>query len=170
VTNRIAVIGLGNILLRDEGVGVHTAQILRRAYTFSPDIDIIDGGTAGLDLLLLLEGRHKVILIDAADFGREAGYTRMIDDVQVPMDLGSKLSAHHVGLADALFAARLTDMKLPGICLAGVQPESLELGLELTCVVQGALPAIIHGIIARLAEWGVASTFFHEARKPGYGI
>ena len=111
------VIGLGNILLTDEGVGVHAVNAIREKYRFSPEVEIIDGGTLGLDLLPYFEGRDSVLLIDAVDFGKEPGYIGILDNDAIPSVLLSKISVHHVGLSDVLFAAKLMDITPPTIRL-----------------------------------------------------
>ncbi len=155
--HRILVVGLGNILLRDEGIGVHTAQILKERFRFSPEVEIIDGGTLGLDLLPFLEERESVLVVDAVDFGREPGYIGEIEGDSIPSKLQTKLSVHHVGLPDLLLAATWMDMKPERICLIGIQPESIEVGLEMTERVKGKTEELVGRTIAKLGEWGVTS-------------
>jgi hydrogenase maturation protease len=153
--HKILVVGLGNILLRDEGIGVHAVQILKDRFRFSPGIEIVDGGTLGLDLLPLLEKRDGVLFVDAVDFGREPGYVGEIEGDGIPSKLQMKLSAHHVGLSDLLLAATWMDMKPERIGLIGVQPESVEVGLEMTERIKGKTEELLGRAIARLEEWGV---------------
>ncbi len=151
----IAVIGLGNILLRDEGVGVHAANTIKQRYTFSPDVEIIDGGTMGLDLLPIFEGRDKVLIIDAVDFGREPGHIGMIENDNIPSVLNSKLSVHHINLSDVLFAAKLMDISPSEICLIGIQPQSLDVGLDMTGEIKGKIEILIDAVIGKLKEWNI---------------
>jgi hydrogenase maturation protease len=78
-TGRVTVLGIGNILLSDEGVGVHVIDLLKERYLFSPEIDLIDGGTMGLDLLPLFQTRDKILIIDAVDFGKKAGHVGVLN-------------------------------------------------------------------------------------------
>jgi hydrogenase maturation protease len=151
----LCIIGLGNILLRDEGVGVHAANTIKQRYTFSPDVEIIDGGTMGLDLLPIFEGRDKVLIIDAVDFGREPGYIRTIENDDIPSVLNSKLSVHHINLSDVLFAAKLMDISPSEICLIGIQPQSLDVGLDMTGEIKGKIEILIDAVIGKLKEWNV---------------
>jgi hydrogenase maturation protease len=151
----IALIGLGNILLRDEGVGVHAANTIKQRYTFSPYVEIIDGGTMGLDLLPIFEGRDKVLIIDAVDFGREPGHIGMIENDDIPSVLNSKLSVHHINLSDVLFAAKLMDISPSEICLIGIQPQSLDVGLDMTGEIKGKIETLIDAVIGKLKEWNV---------------
>ncbi len=152
---RTIVIGLGNILLKDEGIGVHAVNAVRERYTFSPDVEILDGGTLGLDLLHFFEGRDRALIVDAVDFGKDAGYIGMMEDDDIPSKLFAKLSVHHIGLSDVLFAAKLKDITPSKIRLIGVQPQSLEVGLEMTDAIAGKMEYLIEEIIRTLREWNI---------------
>ncbi|HXX58869.1 MAG TPA: HyaD/HybD family hydrogenase maturation endopeptidase [Thermodesulfovibrionales bacterium] len=151
-----ALIGLGNILLKDEGVGVHAVNTIGERYDFSPEIEIIDGGTLGLDLLHFFEGKEKILIIDAVDFRKEPGYVGILEGDAIPSSLFSKLSVHHIGLSDLLFAAKLKDLTPSKLCLIGVQPQSLELGLEMTDTIRDKMKDVIAMTIQKLKEWNIA--------------
>ena len=150
-----ALIGLGNILLKDEGVGVHVVNAIRERYTFSPEIQIIDGGTLGLDLLPFFEGKQEILIIDAVDFRKEPGHIGMLEDDAIPSTLFSKLSVHHIGLSDVLFAAKLKDLTPAKLCLIGIQPQSLEVGLEMTDCIRDKMEDVIALAIKKLKEWNI---------------
>jgi hydrogenase maturation protease len=152
---KISIIGLGNILLRDEGVGVHVVHAIKERFTFSPPVELIDGGTMGLDLLPFLENYEKILIVDAVDFGKEPGYIEEIEDDYIPSVLLPKLSVHHIGLCDVLFAAKLMDIKPEKVCLIGVQPESIDVGLEMTEPIKATLEALTGLIIEKLKQWDV---------------
>lgn len=151
----IAIIGLGNILLKDEGVGVHVANTIKQRYTFSPHVEIIDGGTMGLDLLPFFEGRDKVLIVDAVDFGRDPGHIGIIENDGILSVLNSKLSVHHINLSDVLFAAKLMDISPSEICLIGIQPQSLGVGLDMTEGIKEKIDILIDLTIGKLKEWNV---------------
>ena len=151
----ITLIGLGNILLKDEGVGVHVANAIRERYSFSPEVEIIDGGTLGLDLLHYFEGRDKVLLVDAVDFRKEPGYIGIMDDDAIPSTLFAKLSVHHIGLSDVLFAAKLLDYTPSKIRLIGIQPQSLDVGLDVTDCIASKIEELMRLVIETLKEWKV---------------
>ena len=153
--DKITVIGLGNILLKDEGVGVHVIHILKERYHFNPFIEIIDGGTLGLDLLPLLEDRDRILFVDAIDFGGEPGHIGEIEGEEVPSAFQTKLSVHHTGLPDLLLAAKWMDMVSTKICLIGIQPESTESGLEMTELMKGKKQELVDRAIAKLETWGI---------------
>lgn len=149
------VLGLGNILLKDEGVGVHAVNAIKGRYSFPPDVEVIDGGTLGLDLLPLIEKRDRLLFVDAVDFGKEPGYIGIVDDDAIPSTLMAKMSVHHIGLSDVLFAAKLLDIRPSKIRLIGIQPQSLEVGLDMTDCISGKLEEVIAMVITTLKEWNV---------------
>jgi hydrogenase maturation protease len=150
----IAVFGIGNLLLSDDGVGVHVIERLRSEYEFPESVELIDGGTKGLDLLPLFEGRDKVLIIDAANFRKEPGAIDMIEGDSIPAFLSSKLSVHQIGLPDTLFAARIMGITPPEMCLIGIQPKSMETGTELSGEVQARVAALVERVLDKLKEWG----------------
>jgi len=151
----IAVFGIGNILLCDDGVGVHAVNKLISEYQFSGNVEFIDGGTKGLDLLPLLENRDKVLIIDAANFRKEPGTIDSVEGDKIPSFLSSKLSVHQIGLPDMLFAARLMEIMPAEMCLIGIQPLSMETAAEMSDVISGKMEAVISKVLDKLKEWGV---------------
>jgi hydrogenase maturation protease len=152
---KILVIGLGNILLRDEGVGVHAVEALKRKYDFPEEVRLLDGGTLGLDLLHLIEGMDRVLFVDAVELNREPGTIAVIEDEDLPSFLGPKLSLHHVGLSDLLFASSFMGTRPAEIALVGIQPETLEIGLELSPKVMEHFDHLLRAIVEKLREWGL---------------
>jgi hydrogenase maturation protease len=149
------VIGLGNILLKDEGIGVHAVNAIRERYTFSPELELIDGGTLGLDLLHFFEGTDRILIVDAVDFKKDPGSIGVIEDDNIPSTLFAKLSVHHIGLSDVLFAAKLLDITPAKLRLIGIQPQSLEVGLDMTECISGKMEDLIDTIIETLREWNI---------------
>ena len=155
MTETVCLIGIGNILLSDEGVGVHAVNAIKERYTFSPHVEIIDGVTMGLDLLSFFEGRDKVLIVDAVDFGKEPGHTGIIENNDIPSALDPKFSVHHIGLSDVLFAAKLME-KIPSeVCLIGIQPKSLDVGLDMTDEINGKIDKLVDLSISKLRGWGI---------------
>jgi hydrogenase maturation protease len=152
---RIVLMGLGNILLSDEGVGVHVVNLMKEQFAFSPPIDIIDGGTLGLDLLPLFQDRDRILIIDAVDFGKAGGFVGTLDNEAIPSVLNPKLSAHHIGVSDLLFTARLTRATPPAVSLIGIQPASLQLGLDMTPEIRAKIDSLISLAVQKLSAWGV---------------
>ena len=152
----IAVFGIGNTLLSDDGVGVHVINRLRTECRFPEYVELIDGGTKGLDLLPLFEGRDKVLIVDAANFKKEPGTIDMVEGDKIPAFLVSnKLSVHQIGLPDTLFAARLMDLMPQEICLIGIQPKTMETGTELSDEIKSQLDPLVERVLLKLKDWGV---------------
>jgi hydrogenase maturation protease len=153
---KITLLGLGSILMRDDGVGVQAVKAVQERFEVPPELDIVDGGTSGLDLLPFLEGRDRVLFVDAVDFGQEPGFMGELENDAIPaFFVQNKASLHHIGLADVLATARLMNILPPEICLIGIQPQVIEMGLELTEVMQGKLDLLVSRITEKLQDWGV---------------
>jgi hydrogenase maturation protease len=165
--NSIAVIGLGNILLKDEGVGVHAVGALKRNYDFPEEVRLIDGGTLGLDLLPLIEGVEKILFVDAMDLKKEPGAIAVIEDQEIPSLLEPKLSLHHVGLSDLLFASRFMGNQPAKMALIGMQPETMEIGLDLSPAVLDRFEELLETVVGKLREWGL-EVKEKSVREPAY--
>lgn len=151
----IAVFGIGNILLSDDGVGVHVVHKLMHEYHFSPSIELIDGGTKGLDLLPLFENRDKILIIDAANFKKDPGTIDTVEGDNIPAFLSTKLSVHQIGLPDLLFAAKIKNLMPDEICLIGMQPLSMDTATDLSETVSDRMDDFLDRILEKLSEWGV---------------
>lgn len=149
------VLGLGNILLGDEGVGVRVVERLQELYDFSQGVQVMDGGTLALDLLPYVEDADRLLVVDAVDMGAEAGTTVRIVDEQVPVFLSTKVSPHQMGLADILAAARLRGHFPSELVLWGVQPGVIDTSLELSPPVAAQVDVLVDGILADLSRWGI---------------
>jgi hydrogenase maturation protease len=116
---------------------------------------VVDGGTSGLDLLPYIEDRDRVLFVDAVNFRKEPGYIGILEGQEVPALFGPKGSLHHLGLMDVLAAAQLLGTAPREVCLIGIQPQTIELGLELSELLQEKMEELLGVITARLKEWGV---------------
>jgi hydrogenase maturation protease len=144
--------------MRDEGIGIHAIWAMESDYQADPDLEIVDGGTAGLDLLPYIEGRDRILIVDAVNFRKEPGYIGALENQEVPTLFATKDSLHHLGLMDVLAAAQLLDRSPREVCLIGVQPHTIETGLELSDLLQAKLPELLARIVARLQDWGLFLT------------
>jgi hydrogenase maturation protease len=152
---KFSLIGLGNILMKDDGVGVHAVQALKKGYEFPDDINLLDGGTMGLDLLPYIEGMEKILFIDALDLKKDPGTIAVLEDDAIPAILRPALSFHQVGLSDLLFASKFMGMKPEKITLIGIQPEKVETGLTLSEALNDNFERLLKTILEKLREWGV---------------
>ncbi|HMK55088.1 MAG TPA: HyaD/HybD family hydrogenase maturation endopeptidase [Dissulfurispiraceae bacterium] len=148
------LLGLGNILMKDERLGVYVVNTVKERYDCPSDLEIIDGGTLGLDLLPLFEQYDRIVIVDAVNFGREPGYIGILEDDQIPAVIFSKLSVHQIGLADLVSAARLKGIMPSKLCVIGMQPSSVDFsfGLEMSDVVNANIEKLIDVTIDKLKE------------------
>lgn len=145
------VLGLGNILLSDEGVGVRAVEALAEKAPLPPDVEILDGGTSGMDLLDQIAGRARLVVVDAVRTGRPPASIVRLAGEEVPAFFSSKLSPHQLGLCDVLAVLRLMEAAPARITVIGVEPVSLDLGLELSPAVAARLPEVVALICKELA-------------------
>jgi hydrogenase maturation protease len=137
----VLILGIGNLLLSDEGVGVHAVRALAQR-DLPPGVDLLDGGTSGADLVDHLEGRAKVIVIDAASGDAPPGAVYRCEARDL-LEQEEPLSLHEFGLLDSLRMAERLGCAPQRVVVLGVQPATLEPGLELSPEVGAALPAIL---------------------------
>lgn len=141
------VLGLGNILLGDEGVGVRVIEALQDRYEFPEGIQVMDGGTLGLDLLPYLKGTSRLLVVDAVQAGKPPGALVRLVGKEVPIQLDlSKVSPHQDGLQDLLAAAALTGCLPAEVVLFGVQIDSLKVGLDLSPPVADQVDVVVERI------------------------
>ncbi len=148
------ILGVGNILLGDEGIGVRVVEEMENRFIFPEDIMLLDGGTAGIELLRYLEGRDLLILIDAMRAKLPPGTVFKVEGEDVPKRFMTKISPHQIGLSDLLAAGILSEQIPKQIILFGVEPERLETGIYLTDAVEASLEKIISAILDELAKAG----------------
>ncbi len=149
------VLGIGNILLRDEGVGVRVIETMSERYALPAEVEVLDGGTSGMDLLYTISGRDLLIVCDAIKADAAPGTVIRITGDEVPAFLHTKLSPHQVGLSDVLATLKLLDELPPAISIVGIVPEDLSLGTELSPTAAGAVDQALTAIIAELAAAGI---------------
>jgi len=146
---KILILGLGNILLGDEGVGVRIAQQLS-SQSLPDEIEVIDGGTAGYELLNLLEGRDKVIIVDAVKTEDKPGSVYKMDLSVLQEDTTKQLSLHQFGLKNVFKMASLMDIN-PEVTLVGVVPKDYQIyHIGLSEDVEKAIPLVIETILQEI--------------------
>ena len=153
--NEIVLLGVGNILLTDEGLGVHVVKDIKESFTFTPAITIIDGGTMGMELLTYMRGMKKILLVDAINGGEPAGTVYEFTHKELEQYFTEHISVHEVGMQDILRIRAIQEEPLEDAVVIGVEPESLEIGFEPSEVVQRALPEVKDRVLNVLRQWGV---------------
>jgi hydrogenase maturation protease len=132
------VLGVGNELMRDEGVGVAVARALA-AHALSEGVRVVEGGVGGLDLLFEFDGADRVIIVDAAEMGLEPGAVRVFTPDDIEMGEPVRMtSLHGISLLDVLELGRLTGIEAE-VVIVGIQPAEVAPGLGLTAAVEAAV-------------------------------
>ena len=149
VRGRVLVVGLGNELLRDDGVGVHAARLLK--VVLGEQALVVEVGTAVLSALHLFEAADKILAIDAMQAGGQAGavYTFSPQDVA---ENDRQLSIHELNLVGSLrFLPE--GRRAKQIKIIGVEPQTIEFGMELTGALQAALPTVVATARQIVEDW-----------------
>lgn len=149
------ILGVGNLLISDEGVGLRILERLAEEYELPEEVQTLDGGTLGLDLLYYLEGIENLLIFDAVEMGEEPGSLIRLEGDEVPSFLSVKVSPHQIGIPDMLFAAKLRDLYPQELVLWGVQPGTLEMSLELSPPVAAQVDVVVEKAVEELTRWGV---------------
>lgn len=152
------VLGLGNILLGDDGVGVRAVERLQSLYDFPEGVRVLDGGTLGLDLLPYIEDAARLLLVDAVQAGLEPGTLLRLEGDEVPAFLAMKLSPHQMALPDLLAVARLRGRYPSEVVLWGVQPGPITTTLDLSPSVASQVDVLVDRVLADLDRWGIEPT------------
>jgi len=154
MTPSILVLGIGNILMSDDGVGVEVIKILQKEPDIPQNVLLIDGGTQGLDLMPYFENIDKVILIDAiVSKDKKAGDLVVIEHKDIITTLGQKMSVHEIGIVDLLVSLSLIDKEPKELKLIGLTPQSVEFAYGLSQVVQKNIPTLIEAIKSQIKSW-----------------
>lgn len=146
----VLVLGLGNPLRGDDGVGPVVVERLREC-ALPPEVEVLDGGTAGLGLLDVIAGRRFVVVVDAAEMGRPAGtVARLTPDEAALWGEQALLSPHQVGLAEVLALAERLGMAPAEVVIWAVQPASTDWEQKLSRPVQRSVPTLVEAILEEI--------------------
>lgn len=148
------VLGIGNILLRDEGVGVRVAEFFKANYGFGPEVACMDGGTSGLGLLSYIRDYTHIVIVDAVSASGAPGRVVVIPGSRIEGWPSLKsTSAHQVGVRDLLAIARFQGLT-PEVTVIGIVPKDLSAGLELTNEAAKAIPLAAEKTAEELGRFG----------------
>lgn len=150
----VLVLGVGNVLMMDEGLGVRAVEELGKRFNFSKDVEILDGGTSGIELLSYISKKDHLLIIDAIKGGHPPGTVLRVDGEDVPARFRTRISPHQLGISDLLAAAALTD-EMPGsLVLFGIEPKRIELGLGLSVEVKANFDKLISVVAEEIRGLG----------------
>lgn len=149
------VLGIGNLLLEDEGIGVHVINELQRRFHFPPGVELLDGGTAGMELVEAMMERDLVIVIDAIRSEGEPGSLIHLEDEAVPSFLQQHLTPHQLGLTDVLATLTIAGLTPKRLILLGIVPYSMELSVTLSDQLQARFGGLVTIIANKLTDFGL---------------
>jgi hydrogenase maturation protease len=152
-----AVLGLGNLVHSDDGLGVHAIHRLQEDSRVPAGVVLLDGGTQGLSLIPHISGFPRLLVIDAIDVGEAPG-TVMRFEGRALDGLPGKATVHQLGFADLMITMKLLGDAPDEVVVLGVQPVSTEWSAELTPRVREAMPALVDLVIAQLQTWAAAKS------------
>lgn len=151
--DRTLVIGLGNPLMGDDGIGLAALEQLAAGWDMG-DAELVDGGTWGMNLLPLIEGADTVILLDAIHLGRAPGTVIELEGDAVPRRLAAKLSPHQIDLGEVLALAALRETLPRRLVAIGIEPALVEMSTSLSPAVAAAMPRMLQRVAERLEALG----------------
>jgi hydrogenase maturation protease len=150
----VLILGMGNLLLEDEGLGVRALEILQQRYEIPPEVELLDGGTTGMGLLDDISGREHLIVLDAVQTGDPPGTLVRLAGDDVPVYFSMRISPHQLGLSDVLATLELSGEKPAEVVVLGLVPQSLEMSLELSELIRGRLEELVGAAVTELDRLG----------------
>jgi hydrogenase maturation protease len=151
----VLVLGIGNLLLQDEGIGVRIVQELQRRYQLPAEVEVLDGGTAGMELIEALIDKTWVIVIDAVRTGQPPGTPVRLAGPAVPVFFQQRITPHQLGIADVLASLTVAGKVPPHLVLIGIVPHATELSLTLSAGVACQVETLLAMVLAELAGLGI---------------
>ena len=161
-SHRNIVLGLGNILNRDEGLGVHAVKVLETQIGGEAEVEFVDGGVLGMNLLMLVEECSHLLVLDAVDGRKAPGTLVELSREKIPLYAGVKLSEHQVTFQEVLGLANIRGKLPPHLHLIGIQPADLAIGLGISPLVEATLPTLYDRARAILEQWGLLRPWNEE--------
>ena len=153
MADRKIVLGLGNTLQTDEGLGVYALAALQEQLGKVPNVEFIDGGVLGLNLLPLVEAASHLLILDAANAGKAPGTVIELARNEIPLYSGLKMSQHQLTFQEVLALASIRDRLPPNLYLVGAQPADLTVGLGMSNLIETVMPEIVSRATAVQQSW-----------------
>jgi hydrogenase maturation protease len=150
----ILLVGVGNILMGDDGIGVRVVHEIGRRYRLPEGVEVLDGGTSGLELLSYFSDREQVIIVDAVESGLPPGTVVKVEGEDVPARFVTKISPHQLGISDVLAAARISGKLPQKMVLFGMEPKRVELRLDLSEEVERNFEKLLDSVRNELERSG----------------
>jgi len=150
----VLVLGMGNLILEDEGLGIRALELLQQRYVIPPGVELLDGGTTGMGLLDDMSRRDHVVVLDACQTGDPPGTLIRLAGDDVPVYFGMRISPHQLGLSDVLATLVLSGEEPAEVTVLGLVPQSLDLCLELSGLITEKLDSLVDAAVAELGLLG----------------
>lgn len=148
---RTLILGVGNPLMADEGIGIEAVRVLNERFKFPENIELVDGGTKGLELLRFFDDVKNLIIIDAIFVsGKSAGEIVLIEKDRVKYYLKSKMSVHDIGLEDLFSVLEFTGKMPENVLIIGMVPEKIEFSYGLSDTVKGKMEELIKEVLKQI--------------------
>ena len=151
----ILIIGMGNVLMQDEGIGVRAVEELENRYIIPEGVTVVDGGTTGMELYEPMRDCDQLIVADAVNTGSPDGTLERIENDAIPSFFQTKISNHQLGLADLLGLLKLKGEFPQHVAIIGMVPHSLEQKLGLTPEAEAGLDEMVEMLVQELSTLGV---------------
>jgi hydrogenase maturation protease len=155
---KILVLGVGSILMMDEGIGVRAIEELQNRYIFPDNVELLDGGTSGIELLSYISGKDYLIIIDAIKGGMPPGTVLKVDGEDVHAKFRTRISPHQIGVSDLLASACLTGELPKQLVMFGIEPKTIEMGIGFSDEVRSGFERLLAVVMEELERVGVSVT------------
>ena len=152
---RILIVGMGNVLMQDEGIGVRVVEELESRYVIPDYVTVIDGGTTGMELFEPMRNCDQLVVADAVNTGDSFGTVVRIANEDIPAFFQTKISNHQLGLSDLLALLQLKSEAPEHVVIIGMVPHCLENKLGLSPEAEAGLDKMVSGLVAELIGLGV---------------
>ncbi len=164
---RIRVIGLGNVLMRDDAFGPYVVRLLDAFYVMPAEVQVVDVGTPGLDLIPYVCGAEVLIIVDTVRADGAPGDIRVFRTADILADaVQPRLGPHDPGVKEALLTAAVAGLAPQEVLLVGVIPQSVETGIELSPAVRSSLAPVVAWVVAELTARGAGPALRPDPLDP----
>lgn len=154
--DKVVVLGIGNVLLADEGIGVLAVKVLEEFFEVpSENVELVDGGVGSFQLLPYIEKAKRLLVIDAIAKGSPPGTLHKFTKDTLPKQILEKLSIHEVSFLDILTLAEMRGFSPEELVVLGLEPESLEMRYGLSPSVKANFIPLIEAVVSQLKDWGI---------------
>lgn len=150
----VLILGLGNILLQDEGAGVRLVERFVECFEPPSGVEVLDGGTSGMELIHTIANRDALIVCDAVRSDRPPGTVLRFSGDELPAFFRTRLSPHQLGLSDVLAALTLLEQVPQSVTLIGMVPQLIGLGTELSPRVESVMDEALELLVAEIESIG----------------